>query len=51
MDMKIAFNVFLVIGAVLLLAAVVVMGVMIYRYITGMRAQGFFGGTKKDEKE
>ena len=50
MDMKQAFNIFLVIGVILLISAVVVMAVMIYRYITGMRAQGFFGGTKKDEK-
>ncbi|MBI9106605.1 MAG: hypothetical protein JEZ04_07640 [Spirochaetales bacterium] len=49
--MKLTFTVFLIIGAVLLLAAVVVLVVMIYRYITGMRAQGFFGGKKKLEKE
>jgi len=50
MDIKLAFNVFLVIGAVLLVAATVVLIVMIYRYIISMRSQGFFGGKKKDEK-
>jgi high-affinity Fe2+/Pb2+ permease len=51
MEMKIALNVFLIIGAVLLLAAAVVMGFLIFRYITGMRKQGFFGGKKQDEEE
>ncbi len=46
-----ALNLFLVIGAILVCTAVVVMGIMIYRYVTGMRAQGFFGGKKKDEQE
>jgi hypothetical protein len=50
MDMKQAFNIFLIIGAILLLAAVVVLVVMIYRYIVSMRAQGFFGGHKNDEE-
>ena len=49
--MKTAFNIFLVIGAVLIITAAVFMVVLIYRYVTGMRAQGFFGGKRKDEKE
>ncbi len=51
MDMRIAFNIFLIIGAILIITAAVFFGIMIYRYITGMRAQGFFGGKKQDEKE
>lgn len=45
-----AFNGFLFIGAVLIVVAAAVMSLMIYRYVTGMRAQGFFGGKKKDEE-
>jgi len=51
MEMNIAFNVFMIIGIMLLLAAVVTMVFLIYRYITGMRSQGFFGGKREDEKK
>jgi hypothetical protein len=51
MDFKTELNVFLVIGVILLSAAVIMMGLLIYRYITGMRAQGFFGGKRKDEEK
>ncbi|MDC7226605.1 MAG: hypothetical protein PQJ61_07555 [Spirochaetales bacterium] len=51
MDMKVAFNLFMIIGLMLLAAAAVTMVFLVYRYITGMRAQGFFGGKKKDETE
>ena len=51
MEMKLALNIFIIVGILLVLAAAATIVVLIYRYITGMRARGFFGGKRQNEEE
>lgn len=51
MNTDTAFSAFLIIGFILVTGAALTLGVLVIRYMKDMRAQGFFGGKKKDEEE